>query len=135
MKKFIILSILVLSFLTIANAANSYAYYKDLDMSNVMVVAGGDCGFLFIPSTIIPSWSDVPNFTVNMDLSGAFLTYAPLSSSYVVAYIPSNQIFAGLLAAKTNSGKLKFLTIQGANASKSMCDLPGTTWYVKSAIQ
>jgi len=129
MNRIIVSLVIVACLIGSATAANSYAYYQNLDMSQVSVVAGGGSGFLFIPPSIVPN-SDVSGN--NMSLSGAYMQF-PSGGSwpyYVIAYIPTKERFAQLLALKSNGGSISWLTIQGGNPSQGMTDLVGTTWYV-----
>lgn len=110
----------------------SYAYYMNLDASQIKLAAGNDVGFIFIPSSILPVHTDVANG--DMRNSGAVKPF-PWHSNHVIAYIPTKEMFAMLLAAKNSGGIIEWLTITSGNQSKGMCDLPGVTWWVQNVFQ
>lgn len=130
-KKFFLIPaiLLSLSFQIFA----SYAYYQNLDASQFRLAAGtGDVGFIFIYSSIRPIHSDVAGN--DMRNSGAVKAF-PWHDNCVVAYIPTKEMFAMLLAAKNSGGTIEWLTIASGNPAKGMCDLTGVTWYAYNTFQ
>jgi hypothetical protein len=113
--------------------AETVAIWKNLDLSQIRIVGGSAGGFIYIPSSVIPTTNNMSTLTADPSL---YMTDWTDSQKYLICNIQSKEMLAILLAAKSNSSTITILSIhQNTSSCKSLFNVGNVCWEIGSVQQ